>query len=74
MTKKIMRKPCVAGVKTFFLGGGDHLKIHAKTTISGATPSEFCINLVNFGPFFSVLVKRSSEIFVTYHVKTFFCF
>ena len=30
---------------------GDHLKIHAKTTIGGATPSEFYIHLVNFGPF-----------------------
>ena len=30
---------------------GDHLKIHAKTTIGGATASEFYIHLVNFGPF-----------------------
>ena len=30
---------------------GDHLKIHAKTTIGGATPSEFYLHLVNFGPF-----------------------
>ena len=30
---------------------GDHLIIHAKSTIGGATPSEFCIHLVNFGPF-----------------------
>ena len=32
----------------FFLG--DHLEIHAKTTTGGATPSEFSIDLVNFGP------------------------
>ena len=50
MTQKIMRKPCVAGVKTFFFLE-DHLKIHAKTTTSGATPTEFSIELVNFGPF-----------------------
>ena len=30
---------------------GDHLKIHAKTTTGGATPSEFYIDLVKFGPF-----------------------
>ena len=29
----------------------DHLKIHAKTTIGCATPSEFYVDLVNFGPF-----------------------
>ena len=53
MTKKITRKPCVAGVKAFFflLFLGDHLQIHAKTTTSGATPSEFSIDLVNIGPF-----------------------
>ena len=33
------------------LFSGDHLKIHAKTTTGGATPSEFYIDLVNFGPF-----------------------
>ena len=50
MIKKITRKPSVAGVKTFFFSG-DRLKIHAKTTTGGATPSEFSIDLVNFGPF-----------------------
>ena len=30
---------------------GDHLKIQAKTTTGGATPSKFYIDLVNFGPF-----------------------
>ena len=30
---------------------GDRLKTHAKTTIGGATPSDFYIHLVIFGPF-----------------------
>ena len=30
---------------------GDHLKFHAKTTTGGATPSEFYVDQVNFGPF-----------------------
>ena len=30
---------------------GDHLKIHAKTMIGGAAPSEFYLHLVTFGPF-----------------------